>query len=121
MGSAMGRIKMYSQEIGGRTTGGKASVIREGGRRRHSEGRRGAPIVWAQARQADDSQVVLEVLIHLKYGSLVSTSIAVVWSGENGDHVPFMAPCVALIVGLCAPNKITLRDCASNSGAGRRS
>ena len=46
---------------------------------------------------------ILEGVVKLHDGSLVSTAVAVVGGGEDGDHVPIVTPVVALHHQLMGP------------------
>lgn len=43
-----------------------------------------------------DKEVVVHILVHLHDTCLVSASVAIVWSREDGDYVLFMRPVVAI-------------------------
>ena len=51
------------------------------------------PTPWSWVKLQEG---ILEGVVKLHDGSLVSTAVAVVGGGEDGDHVPVMAPVVAL-------------------------
>ena len=48
------------------------------------------------AKAESDLQGILQMLIDLHYRSLITASVAIVWSGEDGHHVPILAPIVSL-------------------------
>ena len=58
------------------------------------------PTSWSWVKLQEG---ILEGVVKLHDGSLVSTAVAVVGGGEDGDHVPVVTPVVALHHQLMGP------------------
>ena len=65
------------------------------------------PTSWSWVKLQEG---ILEGVVKLHDGSLVSTAVAVVGGGEDGDHVPVVRPVVPLHDQLVGPGHICSGD-----------
>jgi hypothetical protein len=57
----------------------------------------------SSGRRIELQKVVVELLVDLHHTCLIPAAVAVVWRGENGDHVLIMSPLVPVHDQLVRP------------------